>query len=81
MKRELQFSTDARNSLKRGIDLGARMVGISYGPAGRNILMDNAKGKPSLSRNGNHLLSNVSRKNRGKDQEHTISTIKTGIKI
>ncbi|MFP4621667.1 MAG: chaperonin GroEL [Bacteroidales bacterium] len=67
MKRQLQFSREARNSLRKGIDLGARTVGISYGPNGRNVLIDNRSEKPQVLKNGSQVLKNLSRKDHYED--------------
>ena len=67
MKRELQFSWDARNSLKKGIDLAVRTVGISYGPTGRNVLIHNRNEKPQVTKSGAQVLKNLSRKDHYED--------------
>ena len=67
MKRALQFSWEARNSLKKGIDLAARTVGISYGPTGRNILVHNKYEKPEVIKSGSKVLKSLSRKDHYED--------------
>jgi chaperonin GroEL len=50
--KELQFSVDARASLKRGVDALAEAVKITLGPKGRNVVIDKKFGSPTITKDG-----------------------------
>jgi chaperonin GroEL len=50
--KELQFSTDARARLKRGVDALADAVKITLGPKGRNVVIDKKFGSPTITKDG-----------------------------
>ena len=50
--KELQFNTDARSKLKRGIDQLAEAVKITLGPKGRNVVIDKKFGSPTVTKDG-----------------------------
>src|SRR5687767_1965605 len=50
--KELQFSTDARARLKRGVDALAEAVKITLGPKGRNVVIDRKFGSPTITKDG-----------------------------
>jgi len=52
MPKQLQFSEDARRSLKRGIDTLATAVGTTLGPKGRNVALDKKWGAPTVTHDG-----------------------------
>ena len=41
-KKEIQFGTEARNELMKGINTLADAVTCTLGPNGRNVLIDNS---------------------------------------
>jgi len=49
---ELQFDDDARNSLLRGVEKLARAVRGTMGPGGRNVVIEQATGRPILTKDG-----------------------------
>jgi chaperonin GroEL len=50
--KELLFSTDARASLKRGVDTLAEAVKVTLGPRGRNVVLDKKFGSPTITKDG-----------------------------
>ena len=52
MAKELFFNTDARDSLKKGVDTLADAVKVTLGPKGRNVIIDKKFGAPSVTKDG-----------------------------
>ena len=52
MAKQLAFSEEARNHLKKGIDLLASAVGVTLGPRGRNVVLDKKFGPPQVCSDG-----------------------------
>jgi chaperonin GroEL len=50
--KELQFDTEARAALKRGVDALARAVKVTLGPKGRNVVIDRKFGSPTITKDG-----------------------------
>ncbi|HEU5208771.1 MAG TPA: chaperonin GroEL [Longimicrobiales bacterium] len=50
--KELQFDTDARAALKRGVDQLAQAVKVTLGPKGRNVVIDRKFGAPTVTKDG-----------------------------
>ena len=50
--KQFQFRADAREHLVRGIDTLARTVGVTLGPAGRNVVLDRGFGAPRVYSDG-----------------------------
>ncbi|CAN5859721.1 chaperonin GroEL [soil metagenome] len=50
--KELMFSTDARASLKKGVDKLAEAVRVTLGPKGRNVVIDRKFGSPTITKDG-----------------------------
>jgi chaperonin GroEL len=50
--KELQFDTDARAALKRGVDQLAQAVKVTLGPKGRNVVLDRKFGSPTVTKDG-----------------------------
>ena len=50
--KELQFNTDARAALKRGVDQLADAVKVTLGPKGRNVVIDKKFGSPTVTKDG-----------------------------
>jgi chaperonin GroEL len=47
MAKQLEFSSEARAKMKRGIDIMANTVGVTLGPKGRNVVLDKKIWSPS----------------------------------
>ncbi len=52
MAKQLQFSEEARASLKKGLDRLAQAVGATLGPKGRNVALDKKWGAPTVTHDG-----------------------------
>ncbi len=50
--KELQFDTEARAALKRGVDKLAQAVKVTLGPKGRNVVIDRKFGAPTVTKDG-----------------------------
>jgi chaperonin GroEL len=48
----IQFDTDARSALKRGVDKLANAVKVTLGPKGRNVVIDKKFGTPTVTKDG-----------------------------
>ena len=48
----LQFDTEARSRLKRGVDQLAEAVKVTLGPKGRNVVIDRKFGAPTVTKDG-----------------------------
>ncbi|MDX2046526.1 MAG: chaperonin GroEL [Chitinophagaceae bacterium] len=52
MAKQLFFNTDARNKMKRGVDILANAVKVTLGPKGRNVVLEKKFGAPSVTKDG-----------------------------
>src|SRR5881409_1561002 len=52
MPNQLQNADQARQSLKRGVDILANAVKTTLGPKGRNVALDKKYGAPTVSHDG-----------------------------
>ncbi len=50
--KDLVFSTEARASLKKGVDKLAEAVKVTLGPKGRNVVIDRKFGSPTITKDG-----------------------------
>src|SRR6266550_1675242 len=48
----LEFNTEARSRLKRGVDQLAEAVKVTLGPKGRNVVIDKKFGNPTITKDG-----------------------------
>src|SRR6184192_4367870 len=48
----LEFDTEARSRLKRGVDQLANAVKVTLGPKGRNVVIDKKFGNPTITKDG-----------------------------
>jgi len=48
----IQFSSEARNALKAGVDKLANAVKVTLGPKGRNVILDKKFGAPTVTKDG-----------------------------
>src|SRR5438045_8874007 len=48
----LEFDTEARSRLKRGVDQLAEAVKVTLGPKGRNVVIDKKFGAPTVTKDG-----------------------------
>lgn len=59
MAKQLTYSEDARRKLKRGVDILARVVGVTLGPRGRNVVLGRKFGAPTITKDGVSVAKEV----------------------
>ncbi len=52
MAKQIQFSEEARNGLKKGVNILADAVKVTLGPKGRNVVLDKGFGSPTITNDG-----------------------------
>jgi chaperonin GroEL len=52
MAKQLFFEIEARNKMKRGVDVLANAVKVTLGPKGRNVVLEKKFGAPSVTKDG-----------------------------
>ncbi len=52
MAKQLFFDIDARNRMKKGVDILANAVKVTLGPKGRNVVLEKKFGAPSVTKDG-----------------------------
>jgi len=52
MAKQLAFAEEARQALKRGVDILADTVKVTLGPRGRNVVLDKSFGAPEITKDG-----------------------------
>ena len=52
MAKEIKFNTEAREDLKKGVDVLANAVKVTLGPKGRNVIIDKKFGAPHITKDG-----------------------------
>src|SRR3954470_6034081 len=52
MSKQLFFEIEARNRMKRGVDILANAVKVTLGPKGRNVVLEKKFGAPSITKDG-----------------------------
>ena len=52
MAKNIEFQTDARDKLKKGVDALANAVKVTLGPKGRNVVIDKKFGAPNITKDG-----------------------------
>ncbi len=52
MAKEIRFNIEARDLLKKGVDMLADSVKVTLGPKGRNVVLDKKFGAPQVTKDG-----------------------------
>jgi chaperonin GroEL len=52
MAKQLFFDIEARNKMKRGVDILANAVRVTLGPKGRNVVIEKKFGAPAITKDG-----------------------------
>ena len=52
MPKQIQYTDQARESMKRGVDKVANAVKVTLGPRGRNVVLDRGYGSPIITKDG-----------------------------
>jgi chaperonin GroEL len=59
MPKIVHFSTEARQGLKKGIDIVAQSVRITLGPKGRNVVLQKSYGAPTVTNDGVTIVREI----------------------
>jgi chaperonin GroEL len=59
MAKQILYSEDARQTLKRGVDKVADAVRITIGPRGRNVVLDKGYGAPTITNDGVSIAKEI----------------------
>src|ERR1700755_3100098 len=52
MSKQVKYNVEARDALKRGVDILANAVKVTLGPKGRNVVLDKKFGSPIITKDG-----------------------------
>ena len=52
MAKLVKYDVEARDALKRGVDILANAVKVTLGPKGRNVIINKAFGSPIITKDG-----------------------------
>jgi chaperonin GroEL len=52
MAKQVKYNVEARDALKRGVDILANAVKVTLGPKGRNVIIDKKFGAPIITKDG-----------------------------
>src|ERR1700730_7462516 len=67
MAKAVAFDVDARQSLKRGIDIVAESVRITLGPKGRNVVLEKKFGAPTVTNDGVTIVREIELRDPGEN--------------
>src|SRR6266481_1880192 len=59
MAKQVTFDVDARQALKKGIDIVAQSVRITLGPKGRNVVLEKKFGAPTVTKDGVTIVREI----------------------
>lgn len=52
MAKQVKYNVEARDALKKGVDILANAVKVTLGPKGRNVIIDKKFGSPTITKDG-----------------------------
>jgi chaperonin GroEL len=64
MAKQIIFDTEARNSLKTGVDKLANAVKVTLGPKGRNVIIEKKFGAPTVTKDGVTVAKEIELENK-----------------
>ena len=67
MAKSVAFDVDARESLRRGIDIVAESVRITLGPKGRNVVLEKKFGAPTVTNDGVTIVREIELRDPGEN--------------
>src|SRR5437879_13721360 len=59
MAKSVHFDVEAREGLKKGIDIIAHSVRITLGPKGRNVVLEKKYGAPTVTNDGVTIVREI----------------------
>ena len=57
--KDIEFGTDARAKMLKGVEILARTVKVTLGPKGRNVILDKSYGAPKITKDGVSVAKEV----------------------
>src|SRR5437764_13535995 len=63
MAKQVRYNVEARDALKRGVDILANAVRVTLGPKGRNVIIDKKFGSPIITKDGVTVAKEIELKN------------------
>ncbi len=57
--KDIEFGTDARAKMLRGVEILAKTVKVTLGPKGRNVILDKSYGAPKITKDGVSVAKEV----------------------
>lgn len=57
--KDIQFGTEARAKMLRGVEILAKTVKVTLGPKGRNVILDKSYGAPKITKDGVSVAKEV----------------------
>ncbi len=64
MSKEIKFSEEARNGLRRGVNILADTVKVTLGPKGRNVVLEKSFGAPTITNDGVTIAKEIELENK-----------------
>lgn len=64
MSKKILFNREAREALKRGIDIVADAVKVTIGPRGRNVVLEKSFGAPTITNDGVSIAKEIELKDK-----------------
>lgn len=64
MAKQILFNEEAREALKKGVDLLANAVKVTLGPKGRNVVLDKGYGAPTITNDGVTIAKEIELENK-----------------
>lgn len=59
MAKQVKFSEDARGAMLRGVDKLADTVKATIGPKGRNVVLEQSAGTPTITNDGVTIAKSI----------------------
>ena len=59
MSKEIRFSSDARQSMLKGVNTLADAVSVTLGPKGRNVVLEKSYGSPLITNDGVFIAKEI----------------------
>jgi len=56
--KEIRYNLEARDALKKGVDILANAVKVTLGPKGRNVVIEKKFGAPQVTKDGVTVAKN-----------------------
>ena len=50
--KDIEFGSDARSKMLKGVETLAKAVKVTLGPKGRNVMLDKSYGAPKITKDG-----------------------------